>query len=344
MKNTKLQICNATIHPGERLSLALPLPELFSCASLYMPIKIIHGKKAGPCLLVTAAIHGDELNGTEILNRLIMMNDLKRLQGTLIAVPVVNVHGFMNRSPYLPDGVDLHRCFPGSKEGAHSERIANIFITEIFSKSDACIDLQTGFINYGNLPQIYVDFRDEKSKELALAFNSPIISEINQIDGTLHTVAYQQNKPFLLYEAGEAMRFDESAIKTGIKGILNVMRKLGMLPERPSKKENLLKSFFTEKNIWVRSSTSGISRTKHKLGQHVKKNELLCVIDDPFGATDSIEILSPEEAIIVGKNTLPLVHEGEALYQLGVFSKMQSTATHLESWKEKSAENLIEMV
>ncbi|OGO93877.1 MAG: peptidase M14 [Coxiella sp. RIFCSPHIGHO2_12_FULL_42_15] len=339
MKNSKLQIANATIHPGETLSLALPLPELFSYASLYMPIKVMHGKKAGPCLLVTAAIHGNALNGTEIINRLLMINELKRLQGTLIAIPVVNVHGFMNRSSVLPDGVDLHRCFPGSKEGTHAERMANLFVNEIFSKADVCIDLQTGFINYSNLPQIYVNFNDEKSKQLAKAFNAPIISDIAQIEGTLHKVAEENKKPFLLYEAGEALRFDESSIKTGVKGILNVMRKLEMLPPKISKKENLLKSFFTEKNIWVRSPTSGISRSQHSLGHYVKKNALLCTIQDPFSSAGTVEVRSPEESIIVGKNSLPLVHEGEALYQLAVFPKMDHTSTHLKDWEEQSAEN-----
>ncbi len=340
MKNTTLQICNEIIHPGESLSLALPLPELFSCAPLYMPIKVIHGKRSGPCLLVTAAMHGNELNGTEIINRLLNVGTLKRLQGTLIAIPVLNVYGLINRSRYLPGGLDLDRCFPGTKTGTHAARMAHVFTSEIFNKADACIDLQTGFINYTNLPQIYVNFDDEQAKMLAETFNAPVMSNTVCEKGMLRTLAFKKKKPFLLYEAGEAMRFDEHAIKVGVKGILNIMRKLEMLPNNTTKKEDTLKSFFTEKNIWVRASTSGISHTKHKLGQHVKKGEVLCTINDPFGATDSVTVTSPEEAIIVGKNNLPLVHEGEALFQLAVFPKMQHTASHLEEWKEKSTENL----
>ena len=340
MKNTTLQICNETIHPGESLSLALPLPELFSCAPLYMPIKVIHGKRPGPCLLVTAAMHGNELNGTEIINRLLKVTALKRLQGTLIAIPVLNVYGLINRSRYLPGGMELDGCFPGSETGTHAARMAHVFTSEIFDKADACIDLQTGFINYTNLPQIYVSFEDEQAKTLAQTFNAPVISHASCEKGTLRTLAFKKKKTFLTYEAGEAMRFDEHAIKVGVKGLLNVMRKLSMLPERSVTKETLLHSFFTEKNIWVRASTSGISYSKHKLGQHVQKGETLCTIKDPFGATDSMTITSPEEAIIVGKNNLPLVHEGEGLFQLAVFPKMQHTASHLEEWKEKSTENL----
>lgn len=338
MKNKTLQICNESIYPGESLSLALPLPELFSCAPLYMPIKVIHGKRPGPCLLVTAALHGNELNGTEIINRLLKIKALKRLQGTLIAIPVLNVYGLINRSRYLPGGIELDRCFPGAKTGTHASRMAHIFTNEIFNKADICVDLQTGFINHTNLPQVYVNFEDQQAKALAQTFNAPVMSNMDCEEGSLRSLALEEKKPFLLYEAGEAMRFDEHAIKVGVKGLLNVMRQLEMLPN-PTKKEPPLKSFFTEKNIWVRASTSGISHTQYKLGQHVKKGEVLCTINDPFGATDSVHITSPEEAIIVGKNNLPLVHEGEALFQLAVFPKMRHTASHLEEWKEKSAEN-----
>ncbi len=336
MKASNLNICNETIYPGERLSLALPLPEIFSCAPLYMPVKVIHGKQPGSCLLVTAAMNGNELNGTEIINRLLNHSELKRIAGTLIAVPVLNVYGLVNRSRYLPGGIDLDRCFPGSKTGTHAARMAYRFTQEIFSLADVCVDLQTGFMNYTNLPQVYVNFKDENAKALASVFNAPVISNKLCEKGMLSTMAYKHEKPFLLYEAGEAMRFDEHAIKVGIQGIVKVMRSLKMLPEKPQKKETALKSFFADKNIWVRASTSGISHTHHRLGQHVKKGEVLCTINDPFGATDSTSIKSPEEGIIVGKNNLPLVHEGEGLLQLAVFPKMQHAASHLGDWKEKS--------
>ncbi len=340
MKNTTLQICNEVIHPGESLSLALPLPELFSCAPLYMPIKVIHGKQAGPCLLITAAMHGNEINGTEIVNQLLTTKALKLLHGTLIAVPVLNVYGLINRSRDLPGKVDLNRCFPGSENGTHAARVAYLFIRDVFSKADFCIDLQTGFINYSNLPQIYLDIYDEKAKLLAEAFNAPVISNLVCEKGMLATVAKERNTPFLMYEAGEAMRFDNEAIKVGVKGILNVMKKLEMLPVKASTKPAAFKSYFTEKNIWVRASTSGINHSNLTLGQYVKQGETLGVIKDPFGATESGIITSPEDAVVVGKNNLPLVHEGEALFQLAVFPKMEQTATKLEAWKEHSEEQL----
>lgn len=338
MKNTSLKIASETIHPGEMLTLALPLPEIYSCAPLYMPIKVIHGKLAGPCLLVTAAMHGNELNGTEIINRLFNHKLLQRLKGTLIAVPVLNVYGLINRSRYLPGGIELNRCFPGAATDTHAARVAHVFTKEIFHLADHCIDLQTGYINHSNLPQIYINHDDQMAMELAEAFNAPVISNFTPEKGMLSTYAKEKNIPFLMYEAGEAMRFDEHAIKVGMKGIINVMRKLDMLPER-FKKEFVFTSFHTKKNVWIRASTSGISHTTHKLGQHVKKNEVLCVIKDPFSAADSATIRSPEEGVIVGKNNLPLVHEGEALFQLALFSKMEHAASHLEEWTEKSTKH-----
>ena len=341
MKNSNLQICDTTIHPGETLSLALPLPELFSCAPFYMPIKVIHGKQSGPCLLILAAMHGNEINGTEIINRLMKSKLVNRLKGTLIMIPVLNVYGLINRSRYLPGGINLNRCFPGAEHGTHAARIAHLFTSEIFDKADYCIDLQTGFINYSNLPQIYVNYADENAKKLAASFNAPVISELEQTQGSLGKYAAQKGIPYLLYEAGEAMRFDEQSIKVGKKGVINVMRSIDMLAARPEHKAEPFQSHFASNNVWVRASSSGMSHSTHMLGQYVKKGESLCVIDDPFGASDPVTIYSPENAVIVGQNNLPLVHEGEGLCQLAVFPKsMEEAATNLEEWQEESTEQL----
>lgn len=333
MKNKPMRICNETIHPGERLSLALPLPELFSCAPIFMPIKVLHGKHAGPTLLITAAMHGNELNGTEIINRLLSSSQIKKLHGTLICVPILNVYGLVNRSRTMPGGIELDRCFPGSANGTHASRVAHVFTQEIFDLADACIDLQTGFMNYTNLPQVYINPNDNAARQMADAFNAPVISHSTCEPGMLRTYAQSQNKPFLMYEAGEAMRFDERAIKVGKKGILNVMRQMGMLSEKETKSTHM-QSLFAEKNIWVRASASGISHSQHHLGQHIKKGEALSVVRDPFGAAGEAVIRSEHEAVIVGMNNLPLVHEGEALFQLAIFPKMAHAAGQLGDWQE----------
>jgi len=334
MRNTPLQICNETVYPAERLSLALPLPELFSCAPLYMPIKIIHGRQAGPCLLLTAAMHGNELNGTEIINQLLQQKALKRLRGTLIAIPVVNVPGLMNRTRFLPGGLDLDRCFPGSETGTHAERMAHLFVTELYNKADVCIDLQTGVLNHTSLPQLHIDFANGKARHLAKAFNPPVINQTPFHPGMLRTLAKQDNKPYLTYEAGQAMHFDPYAIKLGLKGVMNCLKKLEMLPERPNKKADTLKSSFSRENVWVYASTSGVSYSTLQLGQYVAKGEELCTIRDPFGSDNHETIKSPEEGIIVGIHNVPLVHEGEALFELALFPEVHDTASQLEAFEE----------
>ena len=146
--------------------------KLYTDTNMSMPVFVKRGKRAGPTLFISAAIHGDELNGTEIVNRLLAVGAMKRLHGTLIAIPVLNVYGLINRSRYLPGGVDLDRCFPGAKSGTLASRVAHIFTEEIFSKADVCINLKTGLINCSNLPQVCVNFDDEQGKTLAKAFNA----------------------------------------------------------------------------------------------------------------------------------------------------------------------------
>lgn len=335
-KNTNIKICNETIHPGEKLSMALPLPQLFSCAPMYMPLKIVHGKIAGPCLLITAAMHGDEINGTEIINQLLNMTSLSHLRGTLIAAPVLNVYGLISKSRYLPGGIDLDRSFPGEKDGKHAERLTHLFVSEILSMANYCIDLQTGPMNYTNLPQIFINQNDHSALTLAEAFNPPVILNDEFQAGSLRAQAGAMNLPFLMYEAGEAMRFDDYAIKTGIKGILNVMRKLEMLPERSHKKEKRLRSLYADQSSWVFAPTSGIAHSQHALGHHIKKGDVLSIIKDPFGANDDVKVHSPCDGIIVGKNNLPLVHEGESLFQIATFTEIKHAASQLEAWQEET--------
>lgn len=334
MKNSVLKFCNENIHPGEALSLALPLPQLFSCAPLYMPIKLIHGKKAGPCLLVIAAMYGNEINGTEIIHRLLSIPSIQKIAGTLIAVPVVNVHGLINRSRFLPNGVDLNRHFPGHEHGTNAERLAHIFSSEIFAKADACIDLQTGPLNCSNLPMVQLHSTSEKTLKMAEIFNAPVMVKAEAEVGSIHSMAIEEDKPILTYVAGEAMRFDQRAIKIGVEGILNVMRKIGMLPERHLHKATR-KSLLADHIMWVTASSSGTNHTKHKLGHAVKKDEPLSIIKDPFGTAENVILHSPKEGIIVGQTNTPLAHEGDGLFQVAVFPEIREIAEHFEEWHEE---------
>lgn len=340
MKNTHITIYNETIHPGEQVSLALPLPELFSCAPMYMPIKVIHGKEAGPCLLVIAAMHGNELNGAEIINRLLQTKNMHKLKGTLIAVPIMNVYGFINKTRTLPGGAALGTSFPGNAEGSHAARLAHLFCSEIFSLADYCIDLQTGWLNHSNLPQIFVTDNNQEEHELAHAFGAPVISELAAQKSTLREFANKQKKPYLVYEAGEAMRFDETSIRIGVKGTTNIMKHIGMLPTANKTTPNKQNSFLMRDTQWIRSPTSGISHPVIKLGQQVNKGALLTIIKDPFGAGPDLSVVAPFNGVIVSINNLPLVYEGVSLFQLAAFERLSLAATHIEDWVDESENQL----
>jgi predicted deacylase len=336
MKNSNITICNEIIHPGEQVSLALPLPELFSCAPMYMPIKVFHGKQTGPCLLVIAAMHGNELNGAEIINRLLQSSSMKKLKGTLIAVPIMNVYGFINKIRTLPGGTSLGTNFPGSSQGSHAARLAHLFCSEIFSSADYCIDLQTGWVNHSNLPQVFATDNNQKELELGHAFGAPVISEVSVQKGSLRAYANKEETPYLVYEAGEAMRFDASSIRIGTKGIISIMRHIKMLPALRKPSSEKQKSFLMRDTRWVRSPTSGISYSITKLGQQVKKGELLTIIKDPFGAGSDVPVLAPFDGIVVSMNNLPLVYEGISLFQLAAFERLSLAATHIEDWIDES--------
>lgn len=339
-KSKPLQVATQTIYPGESISLALSLPEIFSCSPLHMPIKIIHGKTEGPCMLIMAALHGDELNGTEIINQLLEDLSSKKIAGTLIAIPVFNVYGFINRSRTLPGGVNIDRHFPGAEHGSLAERMTNLFIKEIFHHADICIDLQTGMLNHTNLPQIYADFHDAASKELAAHFHAPVVSTKEPEEGSLHSFASQQKKPYLLYKAGQAMHFDTQAIRVGVAGLKNLMKKLNMLKQKEvdTKKEKKPSCLFSEENIFIRAAKSGISHTQYEIGDIVKKNQAIAIIKDPFAVSEDVVIKSPEDGIIVGKNNLPLTYEGSTIFQLAMFDKMNAAADQIEQWTKSQAE------
>jgi hypothetical protein len=324
----ELIIGGTKIAAGKREIIYLPIPNLYDWTPLTMPVHVIRGGKPGPILCITAAIHGDEVNGIEIIRRLLKKPGLKKLAGTLIAIPIVNVFGFLYQDRYLPDRRDLNRSFPGSKKGSLAGRLANLISSEIISKCSHQIDLHTGSLHRSNLPQIRADIDSKDTKEMAKHFNAPVVLHSNQRSGSMRDYASSLNIPFLLYEAGEALRFDELSIKTGVKGIMNVMSYLKMLPDNALHKIKF-SSELARSSFWVRSPYSGILRFYKTLGKKVKKGELLAVISNPTGPEEH-KLFSPYSGIIIGKSNLPIVHEGAALFHLACFKKPQSVADQVE--------------
>lgn len=327
-----LVIAGQKILPGETKQIELPAVSLYTDTNMSIPIFVKRGKRNGPTLFVSAAIHGDELNGIEIISRLINSKQIKSMKGTLIAVPFVNGYGVLNQSRYLPDRRDLNRSFPGSKRGTLAGRIANLFLNEIIAKCDYGIDLHTGAIHRSNLPQIRANLDDPETLEMAKSFGIPVLLNSNLRDGSLRQEANELGVKVLLYEAGEALRFDEVSIRAGLKGIINVMRHLGLL-NKTKRAAHKTDPFVANQSSWVRATESGFVNFERELGDYVEKGECLATIKDPFGKVlDTIN--SHAKGIIIGKQNIPLAQEGEAMYHVAFFNKPSDVAEHIEIMHE----------
>lgn len=338
-KNQPITINGITVNPGEQQVIDLPVAKLYTHANVNIPLQVICSKKPGPRLFISAAIHGDELNGVEIVRRLVKTSALKRLSGTLIVIPIVNVFGIIQHSRYLPDRRDLNRSFPGSKRGSLAARLAHIFLHEVVRQCDYGIDLHTGAIHRSNLPQIRANLDDPETKELSEAFSVPVLLNSNLRDGSLRQVADEHGVKVLLYEAGEALRFDELSIRAGVRGILSVMRSLKMLPQTKAQKKRS-EPFIARSSNWERAPESGILRSIAPLGARVNTGDLLGVIADPSDLFDptEYEVKAQCSGLVIGKSNIPLVNEGDALFHIARFEDIKEAAASVEAF-QNTAEN-----
>ena len=307
---------------------------MYTHDDIAITVQAVRGKEPGPTLFISAAIHGDEINGVEIIRRLLQHKSLKYLRGTLLAIPIVNVHGFINHTRYLPDGRDLNRSFPGSSKGSLTGRVAHTFVNEIVSKCTHGIDLHTGSRHRSNFPQIRADLDDPQAHAMTEAFGVPLAIHAKIRDGSLRACAGDAGIPVILYEAGEALRFEEVYIRAGVKGIINVMRSIGMLPKSRSKKvrPSLIISGQTS---WVRASESGILRVFVPLGGKVVKGQTIAMVSDPLGAAETA-ILAPSDGVVIGRTNLPLVYEGDATFHIAEYGRRVGTVEkHVERFHEE---------
>ena len=338
-KMKDLEIGGVTIKRGETKRIELPMPPLYTDTRMSMPVHVQRGKRDGPTMFVSGAVHGDELNGIEIVNRLLKNKSLKSLRGTLIAVPIVNGYGVLSQSRYLPDRRDLNRSFPGSSKGSIAGRLAHLFLKEIVAKCDVGIDLHTGAIHRSNLPQIRADLDDAETLAMAESFGLPVLLNADIRPGTLRQAAGDAGVKVLLYEAGEALRYDEFSIRAGVKGIINVMREIGMLNKRQRKGHKISK-FVARQSGWVRATESGFVSHVAQLGDHVNKGGTLAIIADPYGS-ELCKVICPEEGVVIGKQNIPLTQEGEAMYHIAYFRKPDSVAEHLGLLQDNLQDDLV---
>lgn len=314
-----LEIGGHTIAPGARTRIDLPIAEAYGTGAMTLPVHVVRGSRDGPRLLISAALHGDEIIGVEIIRRLMKHRALRRLSGSIVALPVVNVYGFVSGSRYLPDRRDLNRSFPGSETGSLAARLAHLMLTEIVAKCTHGVDLHSAAVHRSNLPQIRADLSDEATTKLARAFGTPVIIQAELRDGSLRQAVSDLGIPILLYEGGEALRFDEVAIRAGLAGLLRVMATLGMVPSHLAPKTRVEPVVIT-RSRWTRAPSSGVLRSRTMLGSAVEKGQILGVIANPTGE-DEVTLRSPVNGIVIGRTEIPLLNEGDAAYHIASVSE-----------------------
>ncbi|MCB1329237.1 MAG: succinylglutamate desuccinylase/aspartoacylase family protein [Maritimibacter sp.] len=323
-----------SVPAGTRTTVDLPVSMLSDHTPVTMSMHVIHGRKPGPVMFVSAAVHGDEVIGVEIVRRLLRSPALDRISGTLLVVPIVNTFGFLNQSRYLPDRRDLNRSFPGSPGGSLAARLALLFMTEIVERADCGVDLHSAAVQRTNLPQCRVSTGDERALAMAKAFGAPVILTSRERDGSLRAASRERGVTTIVYEAGEGLRFEETGVRAGVAGILRVMHAQGMISTRGVPRTRTA-PFVCHSSRWERAPAGGLFRAFQKRGAHVEEGALLGVVSDPFGEVER-PVTASQSGIIVGRANLPVVNEGDALFHI---ARIPATVDG-EAWAEAVSEQL----
>ncbi|MBI2572139.1 MAG: succinylglutamate desuccinylase/aspartoacylase family protein [Candidatus Schekmanbacteria bacterium] len=279
-----------------------------------MPVAVCYGVEPGPRLWLSAAVHGDELNGVEIVRRVLDALDPGRLRGAVVALPVVNVFGFMYGSRYLPDRRDLNRSFPGSARGTLGARLARLVLVEVVDRCSHGIDLHTASDQRTNLPHVRADLEDAETRRLALSFGAPAVVHARTRDGSLREAAVERGHRVLVFEGGEPLRFNEDVVEIGVAGVLRVMAALEMLeagPAAPGRPSVVLK-----KPRWIRASRSGIVHLAVDRGQRVERGDLIARISDVFGRPRAT-LRTPVSGVVLAVSKKPHANQGDAIANVG---------------------------
>lgn len=300
------------VQPGRRITVDLPVSTLSNHTHVTLPVHVVHGEKRGPVMFLSGAIHGDEIQGVEIIRRILTHPALQTLRGTLLAVPIVNSFGFLNHTRYMPDRRDLNRSFPGSDRGSLASLVADIFFREVVLKSQYGVDFHTAALHRSNLPQVRLAPDEPELLKMAQAFAPPVILISKLRERSLRLSAGEAGVKVLLYEGGEALRFDEVAIDAAVRGTLRVMAHLGMV--EPTSRP-VGQTVFSDASSWVRAPESGILHTTRRIGDRVGKGEVVGVVADPLGQA-SLPLFAEFDGIIVGRTNLPLVNRGDAVFHI----------------------------
>lgn len=313
--NSDIKFSTKSFKPGESGKVKANIAKLPSGTLIDLPIYVFRSKKKGPTVLLSGGLHGDEINGIEIIRRMLDESKFDFLErGSVIAIPVMNIYGFLNFSREVPDGKDINRSFPGHPGGSLAARVAHFLNVNILSQIDYGIDFHTGGASRFNFPQVRYADADKKAGELALAFAPPVILKSSLIEKSLRKQAYKMGKPILVYEGGESLRLDEEVVQEGMAGALRVLQHLKMIDDAPASEHEPV---ILEHATWVRAKRSGIYTGLVKSGISVGKNDTIGMITDPFSEF-KVKIKAGRAGYIIGHNNMPVVNQGDALIHLGL--------------------------
>ncbi len=311
-----LEVGGQVIPVGQSRRVELPLARVPATQiKLGMSVDVLHGAEPGPTVWICSTIHGDELNGIEIVRQVRRTLSPETMRGTVMCVPIVNMFGFIHQSRYLPDRRDLNRSFPGSARGSLAARIAHTFMSQVVERCDYGIDLHTGSDHRRNLPQIRANLDLPETRRIALAFAAPVTVDARTRDGSLRDAASRKGRHVLLYEAGEADRFNRDAVRVGVRGVRRVLIELGMVDREEADVDPPSPTFIALRTQWVRARASGLLRLPVALGDRVERGARVAFISDAFGDMN-VAVTAPSDGVVIGRTGHPLVRRGDALLNL----------------------------
>lgn len=328
-----LVIAEQEIPLGETRELQLPFDETYLGESVSLPIYVMRAPKPGPRIFLTGTLHGDELNGMGIIRELLYGEPLQLLKGSLILIPVINIHGLERHSRYMPDRRDPNRCFPGSSRGSQTSRMAHALFTEVVKQCDYGIDFHSAAIRRVNYPNVRAYTRNAETRMLAEAFGCELVVNTKGPQGSLRRSAVEAGVPCIMLEAGEVWKIEPAVVEVGVRGVLNVLRTVGMLKGEP--RESPFQLIVT-KTTWVRAPMGGLLEFHARPGDLVRQSECLATMSSIFGREQS-SLLAPVNGIVLGMTTMPAVKPGGPVYHLAALSKrnFQQAQQYLNTGERK---------
>jgi predicted deacylase len=315
---------DTVVPPGSTKTVDLQIARLLSGTEIHMPVHVFRSERPGPTVLLSGGLHGDEVNGIEAVRRMMslgLFNDLPC--GNVVAIPIINVYGFLFFSREVPDGKDVNRSFPGSTQGSLASLVAHTLTDKVLPHIDLAVDFHTGGASRTNTPQVRYDPEDPDAIRYAKAFGAPLAMASSLIPGSLRAQGRSMGVPIVVYEGGESMRLEEPAVKEAIRGTKRLLASLGMYAPKPPKVRGLKDRHgkhsatrHLSQTTWVRAEASGLFSFERESGQAIAEGELIGRIRNPYDSY-SVKVFAPFDGFIIGHNNMPLVHRGDALFHVG---------------------------